>query len=37
MDIDIIHIVLYQLENGILDIAMSFQFIHLCTRFDDLS
>jgi hypothetical protein len=28
-DIDIIHIGLYHLENGILDIAMSFQFIHL--------
>jgi hypothetical protein len=37
MDIDIIHIGLYHLENEILDIAMSFQFMHLWTRFDDLS
>jgi hypothetical protein len=36
-DIDIIHIGLYYLENGILDITMSFQFMHLWTRFDDLS
>jgi hypothetical protein len=36
-DIDIIHIGLYRLENGILDIAMSFHFMHLWTRFDDLS
>jgi hypothetical protein len=36
-DIDIIHIELYHLENGILDIAMSFQFMHLWTKFDDLS
>jgi hypothetical protein len=36
MDIDIVHIWLYQIENGVLDIAMSFQFMHLWTRFDDL-
>jgi hypothetical protein len=36
-DINIIHIGLYHLENGILDIAMSLQFMHLWTRFDDLS
>jgi hypothetical protein len=36
-DIDIIHIGLYHLENGILDIIMCFQFMHLWTRFDDLS
>jgi hypothetical protein len=36
-DIDIIDIGLYHLENGTLDIAMSFQFMHFWTRFDDLS
>jgi hypothetical protein len=36
-DINIIHIGLYHLENGILDIDMSFQFMHLWTRSDDLS
>jgi hypothetical protein len=34
--IDIIHIGSYYLENKILDITMSFQFIHLWTWFDDL-
>jgi hypothetical protein len=36
-DIDIIHIGSYHLENGILDITMSFQFIHLWTKFDNLN
>jgi hypothetical protein len=36
-DIDIIHIELYHIENEILDIAMPFQFMHLWTKFDDLS
>jgi hypothetical protein len=35
-DIDIIHIGLYHLKNGILDIAMSFQFMQLWTGFNDL-
>jgi hypothetical protein len=37
MDIDIIHIGLYHLENGILDIAMSFQFMHFGLDFDNMS
>jgi hypothetical protein len=36
-DIDMIHIGSYHLENGILDITMFFQFIHIWTSFDDLS
>jgi hypothetical protein len=36
-DIDIIHIGSYHLEKEILDITMSFQFIHLWTSFDDLN
>jgi hypothetical protein len=32
-DIAIIHIGLYHLDNGILDIAISFQFMYLWTRF----
>jgi hypothetical protein len=36
-DFAIIHTGLYHLENGILDIDMSFQFMHIWTRFDDLS
>jgi hypothetical protein len=36
-DIDMIHIGSYHFENGILDITMSFQFIHLWTSFNDFS
>jgi hypothetical protein len=36
-NIDKIHIGLYHLENEILDITMSFQFIHIWTWFDDLN
>jgi hypothetical protein len=36
-DIDMIHVGPYYLKNRILDITMSFQFIHLWTSFDDLS
>jgi hypothetical protein len=36
-DIDIIYIGSYHLENGIFDIAMSFQLMRIWTRFDDLS
>jgi hypothetical protein len=36
-DIDIINIGLYHIENEILDIAMSFQFMDLWTRFNDLN
>jgi hypothetical protein len=31
------HIGLYHLKNVILDITISFQFMHLWTRFNDLS